>query len=77
MPNPYVLSNGETTTVFCTQCSRRYELAVTAEQLRQWQAGALIQKAMPDLPPRDRELFISGTCDHCWRGLFGPPTPEH
>ena len=62
MPNPYVLSNGDTTTAFCMQCDRRYELAVSEQQLRRWQAGELIQNAMPDLPPRDRELLISGTC---------------
>jgi hypothetical protein len=77
MPNPYVLSDGDTTTVFCTQCDRRYELAVTKEQLQRWQAGELIQKVMPDLPPRDRELFISGTCDHCWRKIFGSPKEKH
>lgn len=73
MPNPYVLSNGDTTTVWCTQCGRRYELKVTREQVQRWQNGELIQKAMPELPPRDRELFISGTCGECWKMLFGPP----
>jgi hypothetical protein len=77
MPNPYVLSNGDTTTAFCMQCDRRYELAVSEQQLRRWQAGELIQNAMPDLPPRDRELLISGTCDRCWRKMFGPPTTKH
>jgi hypothetical protein len=77
MPNPYVLSNGDTTTVFCMQCDRRYELLVTEEQLQRWQAGELIQNAMTDLPPRDRELFISGTCDRCWRKMFGSPATTH
>jgi hypothetical protein len=74
MPNPYVLPNGDTATVWCAQCGRRYELKVTREQLQRWRAGENIQNAMPELPPRDRELFISGTCDHCWREMFGAPT---
>jgi hypothetical protein len=57
-------------------CDRRYELRVSEQQLQRWRAGELIQNAMPDLPPRDRELLISGTCDRCWRKIFGRPTAE-
>jgi hypothetical protein len=71
MPNTYIFFQGDRTAVFCTECQQRYELSVSEKQVRQWQAGEPIQKAMPDLPPCERELFISGTCDRCWRKMFG------
>jgi hypothetical protein len=73
MPNPYVLPNGDKTIAFCVHCDHRYELPVSEQQLRRWQAGEPIQKAMPELPPCERELFISGTCVRCWRKMFGDP----
>jgi len=33
-----------------------------------WKTGeVLIQDALPELSIHDRELLISGTCEHCWR----------
>lgn len=34
-----------------------------------WRDGALIQQALPDMSPRQRELLISGTCDDCWNDM--------
>lgn len=50
---------GETKTVNCTQ-----------EQYNKWKAGELIQRAMPNVPPDERELLISGTCGTCFDNMF-------
>ena len=36
------------------------ELDVTPEQLSDWQNGTLIQDAMPQLTPEEREFLITG-----------------
>jgi hypothetical protein len=42
---------------------RTLEIAVTAEQLDAWQAGAYIQDAMPELEPAQREFIMTITAD--------------
>ena len=56
--------------VQCTSCGEYLEVPVTEEQIKEWRGGTLIQKAMPNIPPAQRELFISGTCGKCWDELF-------
>jgi hypothetical protein len=47
-------------------CDADHIVQVPQEGYVQWQAGELIQKALPSLNDDDRELLISGTCPGCW-----------
>lgn len=47
------------------------DIPVTKEQLTQWQEGALIQDAMPNLSVNDREFLISGITPEEWKEVFG------
>jgi len=47
------------------------DLNVTQEQLDRWQRGTLIQKAIPQLRPDEREFLISGITPQEWEGYFG------
>jgi len=49
---------------------------VKPEDLRKWQNGELIQRAMPYLKPYEREILISGTCEGCYKKLFGDDEDE-
>lgn len=40
------------------------ELPVTEEQLRSWRDGELIQNAMPNLTPDEREFIKTGLLDY-------------
>jgi hypothetical protein len=51
-------------------CGESRTLEVPAEGFERWQAGELIQNAMPELSADDREQLISGTCGACWDRLF-------
>jgi hypothetical protein len=42
------------------------EIPVTKEQMEAWEGGALIQQAMPQLTPSQREFMISGATDSDW-----------
>ena len=47
------------------------DLPITAEQLKVWQDGMLIQNAMPHLTPIQREFLISGSTEEEWKEAFG------
>ncbi len=47
------------------------EIPITSEQLRSWEEGELIQKAMPNLDKDDREFIISGNTPDEWYEAFG------
>jgi hypothetical protein len=58
----------------CILCGREYESdkTLTKEQLEMIESGTYVQDVLPDWTPAERELFfISGTCDACWRDLYG------
>ncbi len=42
------------------------DIDVTEEQLGDWQAGMLIQDAMPNLSPDDREFLMTGITAEEW-----------
>ena len=56
--------------VQCKMCKQMFDLPVTQKQFEDWKSGTLIQRAMPNLKPDQRELLISGTCGKCWDRLF-------
>ncbi len=47
------------------------EIPVTEEQIKAWQDGALIQNAMPNLSPAQREFIKSGITSQEWDDMFG------
>jgi hypothetical protein len=50
----------------CIMCGKTSFISVDADGYRMWQAGALIQVAMPHVSPQDREMLINGTHPECW-----------
>lgn len=59
------------TSLPCPSCDKTLTLAITGEQLFLINQNALIQVALPDVSPDDRERFISGYCSKCWNKMFG------
>lgn len=57
-------------TVMCRVCKGEYRLKVNEDDLRDWQAGELIQRAMPYLNAGERELLVSGICGDCFDRMF-------
>lgn len=64
------------TTPACDFCGKVTEMQVEADQLREWQRGALIQLAFPNMTNDERELLKMGTHPACWDAMFGPMDPE-
>jgi hypothetical protein len=44
---------------------------VELEQLRAWEQGTLIQNAMPNISPADREFIKTGITPEEWEESFG------
>jgi len=61
----------ESFNVQCVHCESIYTIEAYARDLQEWRDGALIQEALPYLSASERELLISGTCDDCWKEIFG------
>lgn len=64
--------------VTCVGCRKPKQLTVTCEQalelLRPDRRN--IQCVLPNVPPAERELLISGTCGDCWKELFATVEEE-
>lgn len=63
-----------TTTVhiICPFCRREHYVEdVPVRGFDRWQDGELIQRALPDLTPTQREQLISNLCPDCQRKVFG------
>lgn len=56
----------------CASCREEKVVVVPEAGYEAWRAGAMIQNALPNVPPAERELLISGTCGAC----FGKLCPE-
>ena len=46
------------------------EINVTPEQIARWQGGELIQNAMPNLTPDEREFIKTGVTAEEWEAAF-------
>ena len=46
------------------------DLNITVEQLAEWQAGAYIQNAFPNLTPDEREFLKTGITAEEWEAMF-------
>ena len=54
-------------TVVCPLCEREQDpFTVDPMAVAAYDAGALIQKALPDLTESQLEGFLTGMCDCCW-----------
>jgi len=47
------------------------DLPITTDQINAWLNGDLIQSAMPNLTPDQREFLISGITPEEWEKCFG------
>lgn len=47
------------------------DIPVTEQQLRDWQSGVLIQNAMPNLTPDEREFIKTGITAEEWDRFLG------
>ena len=57
--------------IICPFCGEDHAVEVNLAQYDAWQNGELIQNAMPDLTPTEREQLISGLCPKCQAKMFG------
>ena len=60
-----------TITIQCPFCGEYHEVDVNEAAYDNWRTGELIQNAMPDLTPTQREQLISGLCIKCQEKIFG------
>jgi hypothetical protein len=51
--------------------TRTIDLPVTEEQIARWERGELIQTAMPNLSPDQREFIMTGVTKEEWEEEFG------
>ena len=56
---------------FLTGIERTLEIPVTQEQLSKWESGLLIQDAMPNLTPDQREFILTGVTSEEWDESLG------
>lgn len=55
----------------CPFCHKAHYVEVNEDAYYRWQEGELIQNAMPDLTPTEREQLISNLCPECQEIIFG------
>ena len=55
----------------CFMCRDIHAYEYDKEAVDKWQAGMLIQQAMPNETPERREFLISGMCFDCQKKIFG------
>lgn len=60
-----------TIAIQCPFCHEYHEVNVNETAFDLWMAGELIQNAMPDLTPTEREQLISKLCPECQKKVFG------
>ena len=55
----------------CPKCGQVINVTVEKKDLNRWaRREGLIQDIFPYLPPTERELFLSGICEECWKKMF-------
>ena len=57
--------------IICPFCGAEHSVKVDFTQFEDWLHGKLIQRAMPDLTPTEREQLISRMCPKCQAEVFG------
>lgn len=72
-----VAASGRVYDVQCKHCGVVYQLIADREDVERWLSGeGYIQDILHYLTASERELLISGTCDNCWKGMFGEDDDE-
>lgn len=57
--------------VTCPCCGKEQVVTVDVNRYEAWRRGELmIQHALPDLTPDQREVLLSGICPECWDKMF-------
>ena len=54
----------------CPFCGESHAVEVNLARFEAWQNGELIQRALPELSPTEREQLISGLCPKCQADFF-------
>lgn len=54
----------------CVHCGATVSVRAYPSDIVEWENGKYIQDAMGYLSPAEREMFISSTCDDCWKNIF-------
>ena len=54
------------TTPACIVCGKPSEVSLTDEEFNRLQSGLLIQEALPDWTPGQREVLQTGIHPECW-----------
>jgi len=63
--------------VQCRQCGVVYNILANRDDIQDWLSGSgYIQDILGYLSAAERELLISGTCDNCWKSMFGSDDEE-
>ena len=62
--------------ITCPFCGAPHYVLCDEVELDRWQAGELIQVAMPSLTATEREELISGICPDCQSSIFGSDEDE-
>lgn len=57
--------------ITCPFCHKAHYVEVNRADYYRWRDGELIQNAMPDLSPTEREQLISNLCPECQEIIFG------
>lgn len=57
--------------ITCPFCGAPHYVVCSAEGFKAWQNGELIQNALPELTPTEREQLISRICPECQESIFG------
>jgi len=62
----------------CRICLKSIPIQLDMEDFETWRnEDAFIQDVLPYLNAGERELLISGTCDDCWKDMFGDPDEDY
>ena len=72
-----VAANGQVFDVTCKYCGITYQILADRDDIDSWMDGnGYIQDVLAYLSAAERELLISGTCDNCWKDMFGVDDEE-
>jgi hypothetical protein len=53
----------------CPWCGTKSWMNISSEGYFKWVNGELIQNALPELSPEEREMLNTGICGSCWDKL--------
>ena len=57
--------------IICQRCHVKHTVCVRSSDYAYYKKGIKnVQNCFPYLTPGERELLISGLCNHCWEKLF-------